>query len=324
MTKDAVLELLWRKADCFISGEMLAQELSVSRTAIWKAIDQLRTEGYVIESVTNKGYRLSSGSDVLSAEGVGKYLTREQLSVQVYQSITSTNTVLKRMAAEGASEGLTLIAGAQTEGRGRMGRSFYSPADSGVYLSLLLRPDCSAEEATRLTACAAVAAAEAIEELSGLSAGIKWVNDILVAGKKVCGILTEASIDCESGMMNYVIIGIGINTRIPVGDFPEELREIAGAVFGNEPIPELRCRLAASVLNKLWGYYEQLGSNAVYEEYKKRSVVIGAPINILPRGKDPEPAIALDIAPDFSLLVRTEDGTVRRLNSGEISIRLKG
>jgi BirA family biotin operon repressor/biotin-[acetyl-CoA-carboxylase] ligase len=165
--------------------------------------------------------------------------------------------------------------------------------------------------------------AEAIEELSGLSAGIKWVNDVLVAGKKVSGILTEASVDCESGMMNYVIIGIGINTRVPAGDFPAELREIAGAVFGEAPVPELRCRLAAAVLDKLWGYYEHFDDCSYYSKYRERSLVLGKDINILARGRDPEPAFALDIAPDFSLLVRTEDGAVRRLNSGEVSIRVK-
>lgn len=323
MTKDSVLETLWRSEDRFISGEELARSLSVSRAAVWKAIEQLRGEGYVIESASNRGYRLSPGSDVLSVKGVEKYLTRKSLRVQVFRTITSTNTVLKGMAAEGAPEGLALIAGAQTEGRGRLGRSFYSPADSGVYLSLLLRPECGAEEATKLTACAAVAVAEAIEELSGLSAGIKWVNDVLVAGKKVSGILTEASVDCESGMMNYVIIGIGINTRVPAGDFPAELREIAGAVFGEAPVPELRCRLAAAVLDKLWGYYEHFDDCSYYSKYRERSLVLGKDINILARGRDPEPAFALDIAPDFSLLVRTEDGAVRRLNSGEVSIRVK-
>lgn len=323
MTKDAVLAILWKNADRFVSGSELASALSVSRTAIWKAVEQLRAEGYVIKSVTHKGYRLSSGSDVLSAEGVEKYLTQKRLSVKVYQSITSTNTVLKGMAVDGAPEGLALVAASQTEGRGRMGRSFYSPADSGVYMSLLLRPDCGAAEATKLTACAAVAAAEAIEDLSGLRTGIKWVNDVLVGGKKVCGILTEASVDCESGMMNYVIIGIGINTRVPIGDFPEELRGIAGAVFGGEPIPELRCRLAAAVLDKLWCYYEHLGDCGFYDKYKERCVVLGRPINILARDKAPEPAVALDIGPDFSLLVRTEDGALRRLNTGEVSIRVQ-
>ena len=241
MTKEDLLTLLWQNADAYISGEELARRLSVSRTAVWKAIGQLREAGYNIESVSNRGYRLLSESDVLSEEGIRRHLKHQELELQVYKTITSTNTVLKALAAEGAPAGLALIAGEQTAGRGRMGRSFYSPADSGLYLSLLLRPNVSAVEATRLTACAAVAVAETIEELSGRPAQIKWVNDIFVDGRKVCGILTEASVDCENGMMHYVIIGLGVNTRVPAGDFPEELKGIAGAAFDANSIPELRC-----------------------------------------------------------------------------------
>ena len=193
MTKEDLLSLLWQNADAYIAGEELARRLSVSRTAVWKAIGQLRETGYNIESVSNRGYRLLSESDVLSEEGIRRHLKHQELKLQVYKTITSTNTVLKSLAAEGAPAGLVLIAEEQTAGRGRMGRSFYSPADSGLYLSLLLRPNVSAVEATRLTACAAVAVAETIEELSGRPAQIKWVNDIFVDGRKVCGILTEAS-----------------------------------------------------------------------------------------------------------------------------------
>ena len=228
MTKNAILELLRQHTDVYVSGTELAKALSISRTAIWKGIEQLREEGYEIDSVTNKGYRLSSASDVLREEDVRKYLTAEGLDVRVYRSISSTNTVLKTMAEEGAPEGRCLIAGEQTAGRGRRGRSFYSPPDSGIYLSGLLRPALQAVDATSITACAAVAVAETIESLAPVKAEIKWVNDIYVDRRKVCGILTEASLDCESGQVNYLIVGIGINTRVPASDFPEELRSIAG------------------------------------------------------------------------------------------------
>ena len=237
MIKDEVLSLLLRSPDGWLSGAALAKRLSVSRTAVWKAVEQLRAEGYEVESVTNKGYRLLPRGDLLSAQGVERYLKTPGLRLQYVPSLPSTNTALKAMAADGAPEGTVLIAGEQTAGRGRMGRSFYSPPDSGLYLSLLLRPDMSAVEATRLTACAAVAVAETIEALSGREAQIKWVNDILVDGRKVCGILTEASVDCENGMMRHVIIGIGVNTHVPKTDFPEELRSIAGAAFDAEDIP---------------------------------------------------------------------------------------
>ena len=321
MTKDTVLALLRQHAGSFLSGAALAKELSLSRTAVWKAIEQLRREGYAIESVTNRGYRLDAKSDVLSGEGVRRYLKNPALSPKVYASISSTNTVLKSMAAEGAAEGLCLIAGEQTAGRGRMGRSFYSPADSGLYMSLLLRPKLQAAEAVRITAAAAVAVCEAIEELSGLETQIKWVNDVLVQGKKVCGILTEASLDCESGQLDYAVVGIGINTAVPAGDFPPELRPIAGAVFGEEKPPELRCRLAALVLDKLMAYKDRLDDPALFADYRRRSLVLGKEISILSPGKEPEAAEAVELAPDFSLLVRLPDGSTRRLSSGEVSVR---
>lgn len=322
MTKEDLLTLLWQNADAYISGEELARRLSVSRTAVWKAIGQLREAGYNIESVSNRGYRLLSESDVLSEEGIRRHLKHQELELQVYKTITSTNTVLKALAAEGAPAGLALIAGEQTAGRGRMGRSFYSPADSGLYLSLLLRPNVSAVEATRLTACAAVAVAETIEELSGRPAQIKWVNDIFVDGRKVCGILTEASVDCENGMMHYVIIGLGVNTRVPAGDFPEELKGIAGAAFDADSIPELRCRLAAGILDRLATYTQNPGAPLVFEGYRSRSLVLGKQINILAPGRDPVPAEVLDLEEDYALLVRLPDGSTTRLNSGEVSIRV--
>lgn len=322
MTKDEVLAVLRRQMGDYVSGAALARELTVSRTAVWKAVEQLRAEGYAIESATNRGYRLDAGNDVLSEQGVKSYLKNPAISPKVYASISSTNTVLKAMAAEGAPEGLALIAGEQTAGRGRMGRSFYSPADSGLYMSMLLRPTLPAAEAVRITACAAVAVAEAIEELSGLPAQIKWVNDIFVGGRKVCGILTEASLDCESGGLSYAVVGIGINTAVPAGDFPPELRQIAGAVFGEERPPELRCRLAALVLDKLMDFYARLEDPAILEAYRRRSLIPGREINILAPGKEPVPAAALSVEEDYSLLVRLPDGSLRRLNSGEVSVRL--
>ena len=322
MTRDEVLDFLWKNADDYVSGEELARRLSLSRTAVWKAIGQLRDEGYEIESQPKRGYRLRSVSDVLSAEGIRRHLRHGELQLQVYKTISSTNTVLKGLAAEGAGAGLALIAEEQTVGRGRMGRSFYSPPESGLYLSLLLRPEMRAVDAVRLTACAAVAVAEAIEALSGREAQIKWVNDIFVGGRKVCGILTEASVDCESGMMHYVIVGIGVNTHVPDGNFPEELRGIAGAAFGSEPVPELRCRLAAEILDRRSDYAAAPAAPAVFEGYRRRSLVLGREINILSPGRDPEPAAAVDLGEDYSLLVRLPDGSTRRLNSGEVSVKV--
>ena len=260
--------------------------------------------------------------DVLSAEGIARFLRHRELRLRVYPTIGSTNTALKAMAAEGAEAGLALVAAQQTAGRGRMGRSFYSPPGSGLYLSLLLRPELPAAQAVRLTACAAVAAAEAIESLSGAETAIKWVNDIQIGGRKVCGILTEAGLDCESGRMHYVVVGVGVNLRAPEGGFPPELRGIAGAAFEGREIPALRCRLAAGILDRLLDYSARPDDPALFEAYRSRSLVLGKKIDILTPGAAPVPAKALALGEDYSLLVRLEDGTLRRLSSGEVSIRV--
>ena len=184
MTKDLVLQRLRRGGGEYVSGGTLSAELSLSRTAVWKAVEQLRADGFVIESAPNKGYRLLSAGDALTESGVRLYLRHKELDVKVYKSISSTNTVLKQLAESGASEGTVLLAEEQTAGRGRMSRSFFSPPRSGLYMSVLLRPHLSAQISTRVTACAAVAVAEAIEELTGAEAEIKWVNDVLVDGKR--------------------------------------------------------------------------------------------------------------------------------------------
>lgn len=321
-TKNAVLKLLWENADAYVSGAELSRRLSVSRTAVWKAVEQLRGEGYQIRSVTNRGYCLSSDSGVLSEEGIRRTLKSPGVILEVFPSVGSTNTLLKERAAAGAPEGTVILSGAQTAGRGRLGRSFYSPPGTGLYMSLLLRPKLAAAESTDITACAAVAVAEAIEEAAGVPTGIKWVNDVLIRGKKVCGILTEASVDCESGMMNYVVTGIGINLRPPAGDFPEELRAIAGAIFEEDALPDQRCHLAAAVLDRFLGYYRCLSSREYAEGYRKRSVVLGKSIFLLSPGQEPVPARALDIDDDFALLVQLGDGSVKRVNTGEVSIRV--
>lgn len=321
MLKEQVLDSLWQSQDEYISGAELAQRLGVSRTAVWKAMGQLRTQGYLIESVTNKGYRLSSRSDVLSAAGVEKYLKDQSLRIQVVDMVDSTNSAMKRMAAEGAPRGSVLIANEQSAGRGRMGRSFYSPPGTGIYMSLLLRPRTDAQRATLVTASAAVAVAEAIEHLAGEPAQIKWVNDVLFHGRKVCGILTEAAMDFESGMIDHVVLGIGVNTAVPAEGFPEELRGVAGAAFGAARVPELRCRLAAEILDRFMDYYACLGSRVCYEAYKSRSVVLGKDVQLISPGREAIPARVLDIDRDFALVVKTGEGQIQRVNAGEISLR---
>ena len=251
--KERLLPLLHNCGENYLSGEEAARLLGVSRNAVWKAVSSLKKEGYSIEAVTNRGYRLTNSGDIISSAEIEKNLTtlKGKLDIEVKKTVTSTNALLKEKAALGAPEGTVLIALSQTAGRGRFTRSFFSPEDSGIYMSILIRPRISAENAALITTAAAVAVAEAAENLSGRKAGIKWVNDVLIDGKKICGILTEASLNIESGALDYAVLGIGLNAYEPKCGFPQEIKNIAGAIFRKKK-DGLRSKLAAAVLENFF------------------------------------------------------------------------
>lgn len=318
--KDQVLTLLEQHKGSYLSGEEMAEQLGVSRNSVWKAIKQLQTEGHQITGVNRLGYTLDSRNNVLSTPGIQKYLKDPALQITVQSSVTSTNTLLKQAAENGAPEGTVLVAEEQTAGRGRLGRSFYSPAGTGVYFSLVLRPAFSAAESSLITTCAAVAAAGAMEEISGHPTQIKWVNDIYTAGRKVCGILTEAAIDMESGGLQYAVLGIGINLLKPENDFPEEIRDRAGALFTDDADGDFRCRLVAEILNRFMTDYRNLTEKRFLEEYRGRSMLTGQEVEIL-RGGTVVPAKALGIDDDFGLIVEYPDGRQEHLGSGDVSVR---
>ncbi len=323
--KQHVLSVLERNKGNNVSGAKLARELSISRNAVWKAIKMLQSEGYAISAVPNKGYCLSEDNDILSGESIMPYLADsfKQLNFEVYKSVTSTNTLLKEAAAKGAAEGKVLIAEEQTEGRGRMGRNFYSPAKTGIYMSILLRPKVKVEEALFITTSAAVAVAKAIEKVTGCEAKIKWVNDIYCNGKKVCGILTEAGVDFEGGGLEYCIVGIGINIARPLNDFPSELKDIATGIFEARMYSsELRSKLIAEILNNFANYYSELSGKAFIKEYRQRSFLIGKEIDII-TGDKLQNATVLDIDDEARLIVKLPGGEIKALSSGEVSVRLK-
>ena len=306
----------------YISGEKAAEILGVSRSAVWKAVESLRQDGYGIEAVTNRGYRLKPDSDVLTSGEIEKNLVglRGKLNIEVKNTVTSTNAVLKEFAAKGAREGTVLAASEQTAGRGRFARSFFSPSDSGVYMSILLRPSLSCEKAVHITTAAAVAVAEAAEELTGRKTGIKWVNDVLIENRKISGILTEAAINIESGTLDYAILGIGLNAYVPDGGFPDEISGIAGAIFDERKSGQ-RARLAARVLEKFFGFYESIGSPDCLEAYRKRCVVPGRKITVI-AADGSKPATAVGIDDNYRLHVIYPDQSQEFLSSGEISIKL--
>lgn len=232
----------------------------------------------------------------------------------------STNRYLKELAVAGAPEGTVIIAEKQNAGRGRLGRSFFSPEEKGIYMSILLRPEIDLERSVRITSMAAVAVARAIEQVCGLSAQIKWVNDIFLNNRKVCGILTEAGINAIEGILDYAVLGIGIN--VGVMDFPEELQEIATSVSNECGFAVSKEVLIDAVLKELEDWYPTLWDGSFLEESKKRSILLGKEIQVVDE-THPEGgylAKAIDIN-ELGNLIIERDGSTRVLNSGEVSIR---
>lgn len=335
--KDQVLLLLEDQREVFLSGQEIAQKLSVTRASVWKAVKALQKEGYAIEAVNNKGYILKMAPDVLSAAYIEEGLKKAGilLEVQVEKMVDSTNNVLKQYAAEGKAQDMVLLAEKQSAGRGRRGRSFYSPEGTGLYMSLLLHPKAGPEEGAMLTTLTAAAAAKAVEKIAKEPVQIKWVNDVWMRGRKISGILTEGSSSMEEGKLEYVVVGIGINLYEPPGGFPEDIKDVAGSVFTNDMQREnLRNRLAVEFLVSFMGYYKTFPARDYLEEYRKRSFVIGKRVRILTPGHgdikaakgfggDREYAQVLGIDDACHLKVRYDDGTIELLSSGEISVRME-
>lgn len=322
-TKEKLLALLENSKGTFFSGEEIARTLQVSRAAVWKAVNALREDGYTIDAATNKGYRLSPDSDILSPQGIRRFLKPEyrDLDLTVLPTAPSTNALVREKANQGRPEGCVIIACEQTDGRGRYGRQFFSPVDSGVYLSLLLRPTAySPQQATCLTAAAAAAMCQAIEAVTGQQPGIKWVNDIFLHGKKVCGILTEAAVGLETGTLNYMVLGAGVNLYPPAEGFPEEIQSIAGSVL-ERSCPEAKNRLVGEFLNRFWDFYTHPECRTYLEDYRSRSLAIGQNVTVLSAGRAVS-AYAYGIDDDFRLLVRYENGDTEALSYGEIRIQL--
>lgn len=321
-TKEQLLALLEKNTGAYLSGEEIAKQLSISRTAVWKAVNALRQWGYDIHAVRNKGYCLDVDTDILSIQGIRQYLNDrwKALELEVLPCASSTNALLRDKANSSSVDRYVIAANQQTHGRGRLGRAFFSPPDTGLYLSLLLRPtDLELQEAVKMTAMAAVAACMAIDNVSGRQTQIKWVNDVFLNGKKVCGILTEGSYGLESGKLDYVIVGVGFNVYPPVGGFPEEFADSAGAIL-EYPAHDTKNRLAAEFLNQFLNSYDHTEGMDYRDFYRERSMVIGHPIQIISNSVTKN-AYALDVDRDCCLIVRYEDGTVERLSSAEISIR---
>lgn len=322
-TKYRILELLEQNRGDSISGERLAGILNVSRNAVWKAVKELEKEGYSIEAVTNKGYRLSDQNDIVSIQGIKPFLSPQSKlyaeNIKIYKTLESTNKTAKEMAVAGAEHGTVIIADSQTKGRGRYSRSYFSPS-GGLYMSIILRPEVlNFENPTSVTAFAAVAVCEAIESISEKTPKIKWVNDILIDGKKVCGILTEAVTDFESGSLDWIVLGIGINVYIKTEDFPDDLQSLATSIFPNEKMFGVRNKLSAEIINRILGYDITPREAEIFRKYKNRLAMLGNQVTVI-QNKIEYKAAVIDIDAAGHLVVKNENGEIITVSSGEIRV----
>lgn len=325
--KEQILQELKMKSGQYISGEEISNKFKVSRTAIWKYINQLKEMGYVIESQTKKGYRLLESPDSLLPQEIRESLHADIIGkdLQYLEQVDSTNLYAKRFADNGFQEGTVIIADEQLKGKGRLGRTWVSPKGKGIWMTIMLKPRINPAEAAKITLLTACAVSKAIEGC-GVSPKIKWPNDIILNGKKLCGILTEMSV--EQDEINYVIVGIGINVNLEQQDFPEDLQSTATSIRIEKGSNVIRKELTAAIMNNFESYYKvftKTGSIREFiEEYKDKSAVLGKDVTVTSsslnlKGK------ALDITEEGQLLLELEDGSIKEIISGEVSVRgLKG
>ena len=319
--KTEVLRML-KESDGYLSGQEICEKFHVSRTAVWKVIKQLEAEGYSIEAVRNKGYRLSGAGDILSRAELLSSMSTEWAgrNLLYFDETDSTNTAAKRAAEEGAPHGTLAVADYQSMGKGRRGRSWDAPHGVGIWMSIMCRPRLHPSCASMLTLVAALAVADGIQKTCGLTAQIKWPNDIVVNGKKVCGILTEMSTELEC--INYVVTGIGINANTE--EFPEEIRQVATSLFLETGKRIRRSEVISAVMASYERYYalfmEHENMKGLLEEYNSRLANLDNQVRVLaPENEYTGTALGIDEMGE--LLVKKENGEVTKVLSGEVSVR---
>ena len=324
MSREKVLSLLLEQGDRYVSGEAMSRALGISRAAVWKAIEALRQEGYVIQSAPNRGYRLENAPDRVREGELSGPLAgcRVGGSLMCVETIDSTNTEAKRQAMAGAPDGLVIVSEEQTGGRGRRGRSFQSPKGKGLYLTALLRPRLDPSQVADITAWVAVAVCDGIEAACGVRPQIKWTNDLVLNGKKLCGILTELGLESESNDLDYLITGIGINVNHTPEDFDSEVRPIATSLAQELGHPVRRAQLAVEIIRALDRMYAQFPQNKqdYLERYRADCLTVGKQVQLItPASREEAFAVAID--DDFRLVVEYPDGRRATLSAGEVSVR---
>ena len=314
-TRQALLQALSAANGEYVSGQQLAEALGVSRAAVHKAAASLTAQGYALEAVSRRGYRLAGG-DPFCPEAVGSY----PAPVYVYDTLESSNRTAKLLALDGAPHGTLVLTAHQSAGRGRLGRTFESPAGKGVYCSVLLRPNVPAASAQTATISAAVAVCRAVHDLCGLELAIKWVNDVYYQGKKVCGILTEAGTDLESGRLEWLVVGIGLNLTATPADWPPELARKAGSLYPGGPSPVSRAALAGAIARELLALCP--GFDCL-DEYRARCFVPGHWVTVCAEAET-YAARAIAIDDEGRLVVERENGRREALRCGEVTTRPAG
>ncbi len=319
--KTEILTVL-KEAPGFVSGQELCDRLGVSRTAVWKVIKQLEEEGYQIEAVRNKGYRLAEAADVITEAEIGSRLRSKWMGRHLvyFPETDSTNIQAKRLGEEGAPEGTLVVAERQTAGKGRRGRTWSSPAGTSIYMSFLLRPNIPPRCAPMVTLIAGLAGAKAVNQVTGLNARIKWPNDLVVNGKKICGILTEMSAEMEG--IHYIVTGIGINVNQK--EFPEEIRDKATSLLLEGGRCFNRSQLIAGVMEWFEPYVERFletkDLSLLKEDYEEMLANLNQEVQVLdPAGE--YHGVCQGIDKDGQLLVERGDGSLSRVQSGEVSVR---
>ncbi len=307
-----------KNSDGYVSGQELCESLQVSRTAVWKVINQLREEGYIIEALNNKGYRIVATPDILSKSEIESSISPDY-DIIYLDEVDSTNNYAKLVAERGAKNQTLVVSDTQTAGKGRRGRNFISPNGVSIFMTLLLRPEILPQKASQITIVAAMAVRDGIMKSTGMDCNIKWPNDIICGGKKLCGILTEMS--CEMQSVNYVVVGIGINVNNTV--FPEDIEKVATSIKLETGVDTQRSGLIASVMEAFDKYYTlflKTGDlSLIKAKYNEHLINAGKTVNVISTNESYE-AIAIEMDDEGELIVK-KDGVLTKVLSGEVSVR---